>query len=491
LLVLAAAGVLYGISCAPGAAWQDSGLIQHRVWHGDVEGRLGLALSHPLYYLVAIGARHVPLGEFGRRVNCVSAFFGAVAAANLFLLVRLWLGKVFPAVIAAVTLALSHTFWWHASIAETYTLWAALFLGELICLLQYTRTYRTGFLYLLGLLNGMAVAVHMLGSIPLACYAVFIVILLLRRTIRPKDAAIVAMLWIVGALPYEYVIVREFLHTGDLVGTLASAAFGSRWRADVLNTTLSWRIARENLLLIGLNFPTPNILLFLAGCCALRRTQPTAFRNVVLAAGAMFLVFAFRYTVPDRYAFFIPFYCLVAVGIGLGAQEVMSRTRRQCMQCLIVALTLLPVGVYAAAPELAQRMNLRIGTRQDIPCRNDYEYFLRPWKTGYTGAERFATEAMENVEDGAIVHADITTVFPLLYVQEIKGIRPDVRIVSTIACTEGASPLTEQTMDMAIAEHPVYVVSGAPGYCPAFILKKHPLVQAGLLWRVTRGTQEH
>ncbi|MBP7049666.1 MAG: DUF2723 domain-containing protein [Phycisphaerae bacterium] len=466
-------------------------MIQYRAWHGDVEGRLGLALSHPLYYIVAIGAGHVPLGEFGRRVNCVSAFFGAIAAANLFLLVRLWLGRIFPAVIAAVTLALSHTFWWHASIAETYTLWAALFLGELICLLQYTRTHRTGFLHLLGLLNGMAVAVHMLGSIPLACYAVFVVILLLRRAIRPKDAAVIAVLWIIGALPYECLIVREFLQSGDLVGTLASAAFGSRWQADVLNTTLSWKIARENLLLLGLNFPTPNILLFLAGCYGLRRIQPTAFRNVVLAAGAMFLVFAFRYTVPDRYAFFIPFYCLVAVGIGVGAQEVMSRTRRRHMPCLIVAFSLLPVGVYAAAPELAERANLRIGTRQDIPYRNDYEYFLRPWKIGYIGAERFATEAMEGVEEDAIIHADITTVFPLLYVQEIKGVRPDVRIVSTIASTKGAPPLTEQTMDMAIVEHPVYVVSRAPGYCPAFILEKYPLVQAGLLWRVTRGTQEH
>ena len=102
-----------------------------------------MALSHPLYYLVAIGAGRIGLGEFGYRVNCVSSLFGAAAIANLYLLVRLGLGKTFPAAIAATTLALSHTFWWHASIAETYTLWAALFLGELICLLQYTKTRRT------------------------------------------------------------------------------------------------------------------------------------------------------------------------------------------------------------------------------------------------------------------------------------------------------------------------------------------------------------
>ena len=72
--------------------------------------------------------------------------------------------------------------------------------------------------------------------------------------------------------------------------------------------------------------------------------------------------------------------------------------------------SLLPVGIYTIAPQLARRANLRIGTRQDIPYRNDYEYFLRPWKTGYVGAERFATEALQGVEQpvtrGRLAFAD-------------------------------------------------------------------------------------
>jgi hypothetical protein len=487
-LVLIAAGVLYGISCAPGAAWQDSGLIQVRVWHGDIEGPLGLALSHPLYYLVAIGAKHFPVGEFGCRINCLSALFGAVTVANLYLLVRLWLGRNFPAAIAAITLGLSHTFWWHASIAETYTLWSAMFLGELICLLQYARTHRTRWLYLLGLLNGMAVAVHMLGSIPLACYIVFVTILLVRRAIRPKHAVVVVVLWIVGALPYEYLIARDILHTGDFVGTFSSAAFGSRWRANVLNTNMSWRFAGENLLFIGFNFPTPNALLFLAGCYGLRRVRPAVFRNVVLAMGTLFLLFAFRYTVPDRYAFFIPFYCLAAMLIGLGAGEIVERTRHRAVPGVIAALSLLPAGVYAVAPQLAQRMNFWIATRQDIPYRNDYEYFLRPWKTGYAGAERFAAEALQSVERDAIIWADITTVSPLLYAQEVKGLRPDVQIISAIVSTEGAPTLTEQTIDALLAERPIYTVSRTPGYCPAFFLGRYSFDPAGVLWRVTERT---
>jgi len=169
LPALCCALALYIVSCAPGALWQDSGLIQYRIWHNDIEGFLGLAISHPLFYILAISAKYIPLGEFAHRINLVSAIAGAVAIANIFLLVRLWLGRNLPAVVAAVTLAVSHTFWRHASIIETYTLWTALFITELIMLLQYTKTRRVRYLYWLGLLSGLSIAVHMLASIPLIC----------------------------------------------------------------------------------------------------------------------------------------------------------------------------------------------------------------------------------------------------------------------------------------------------------------------------------
>jgi hypothetical protein len=489
-IVLFAAATLYGISSAPGAAWQDSGLIQYRVWHNDIEGSEGLAISHPLYHILAIGAKYVPFGEFGRRVNLVSAVAAALAVANLYLLVRLWLGTDFPAVIAAVTLAVSHTFWWHASIAETYTLWAALFLGELILLLEYTKTRKVGYLYGLGLLNGLALAVHMLAVIPLACYGVFLAVLLVRRRIRAKDLAIIAGLWVLGALPYEYLILKNLVHSGDVLGTLASAAFGNRWRADVLNTSLSWKLMREDLLFLLLNFPTPNALLFFVGLLGLRRIGPAwGFRGVILALLVLFFVFAARYTVADRFAFFLPFYCVVAVVIGVGAQELVGwDLPHRCpfggASPTLLAFAVLPVAVYALLPSLAQRANLSLGTRQDIPYRNDYEYFLRPWRTGDTGAACFAREALETAGPNSTICADSTTVAPLLYMQEVQGLGPDVKIVAGIAHSRGAARIDEQTIAQLLGERPVYVVSRRPGYCPAFILARYELVQAGVLWRV-------
>ena len=57
VVVLIAATALYVFTCAPGVVWQDSGVIQYRIWHNDIQGHLGLALSHPLYYIIAIAAK--------------------------------------------------------------------------------------------------------------------------------------------------------------------------------------------------------------------------------------------------------------------------------------------------------------------------------------------------------------------------------------------------------------------------------------------------
>jgi len=485
--VLGAAAILYGISCAPGALWQDSGLIQYRVWNNDIEGFLGLALSHPLYYLVAIGARYIPLGQFGHRVNLVSALAAAIAVANVYLLVRLWLGKDFPALIAAATLAFSHTFWRHASIAETYTLWTALFAGELIVLLQYTRTKRIGYLYALALLNGLALAVHMLASIVLACYAAYVAILLVKRKVAGKDVLACLLLWIAGASPFLLLVVKGMLQSGDVLGTLASAAFGHRWQGDVLNMSVSGRIVRENVAFILLNFATPNLLLFPAGCYALHKVGPTsAFRNIVLALLVLFFAFAFRYTVPDRYAFFIPFYCVAAIVMGLGTQVVLSKLQRRTVLCAIAAFSVLPAGVYAATPRLAERWNLALGTRQDVPYRNDCRYFLAPWKTGYRGAERFAEEALATVEPGAVIYADTTTVGPLLYVQQVRNTRPDVSVVAGIVGSEGAPSYGAETFEQLVQTRPIYVTSARAGYGPAFILEKYDLARAGVLRRVLK-----
>lgn len=483
--VLLAAVVLYVVSCAPGPLWQDSGMYQYRIWHNDIEGSYGLALSHPLYHIIGIAAKYIPIGQFAYRINLISTVAAAVAVANLFLLLRLWLGKNLPAILAAITLALSWTNWQFASIAEVYTLHSALFLTELIMLFQYVRTKRIGFLYLLALFNGLAIANHMWASIAFICYAVFLAVLLIKKQIGAKNFAVIVLLWLAGAAPYEYLIIKNIVQTGDFPATIASAFFGNSARGAVLNTHLPAGIIKENLIIMAYNFSTFNGLFFFAGLYGLKKISPSpSFKNILLALLILFFVFAFRYTVPDRYAFFMPFYCVGSVIGGVGFNLLITQPERKILRRIVFALVLLPIPTYIIAPIVAQKVQFNLPTKRDLPYRNDYIWFLRPWQTGNHGPEKFANDAFRKAEENAVIYADSTTAPPLLYFQKVRQKRPDVKIIASVGNRKNPLEFNEQTIEKLLKETPVYVVSPVPGYCPRFLLEQYEFKHAGALWEV-------
>jgi hypothetical protein len=493
LLTFLFALVLYTATCAPTVLWQDSGLFVYRILHNDLQGNLGIALAHPLYIIIGIVARLIPFGELAWRINMISAVFAAAAVANLFLLLRLWLGKVWPAIIGSVSLAVSWTFWQNAVVAEVYTLYAAQLFTELLVLFQYVRTKRTGYLYLLGFLNGLAIANHLWGVFPLACYGVYLLLLLARKQVNLKSFLLFIIFWIVGASPYEYLVVKNVFSTGEVLTTVKSAVFGSDWENRVLNLNISVRLVIENMVFIVLNFPTPSFLLFIPGVLVLYRKSPSrAFANISLAMTLLFFIFAFRYTVADRHEFFLPFYCMAAVFIALGADWLLTRYGGRKLVFLILAfflfcLALLPVGSYFVTPEIARKYYKPLGERRQRPYRDEYTYWLVPWKCGYNGAERFATEALEGVEKNAVVYAYTTDVHSMLYVQEVKGIRPDVRIVSDHDHSANAPTLSEGSVADILAAGPLYVTSARRGYYPSFLNDNYQFVRHGLLYRVVES----
>ena len=480
VVVLAGALGLYVATCSPGLLWQDSGMFQYRIWQHDVEGRLGLALAHPLYILIGMAVKHVPVGEFAFRVNLISAVAGAFTVANTFLLLRLWLGKVVPALVGAMSLAVSWTIWQHSCMAEVYTLYTALFTAELVLLLQYFRGGRTGYLGGLGLLNGLAIANHMWGIIPLACYAVLLAGLVVKKRIGFRVVGVTAALWLIGASPYLYLIGKNIAVTGEVVGTMRSALFGHYWAEGVLNTQLTGRAIKENIMYILYSFPFPIILLGVWGLVRVGKFGPgRGFGWMVGVLLGLFFVFAFRYDVPDRYAFFIPFYCLVAVVIGAGAHTVLQIKRCRILAALMVALTLSYVPLYAIGPSLAKEKYTALGQRRQIPYRDSYEWFLLPWRTGYRNCEQFAAHALAGVADGAIIYADSTTVYALWFYQVINDYRLDVTIVAD--GLDNAEEYDAEAVAALFGRRPIYVVSPVAGYCPGFLLEGYGFESAGVL----------
>jgi len=463
--VLLLAGAVYFVTCAPGVLWQDSGLYHYKILNNDFRGNLGLALAHPLHRMLGIAVKYlIPVGDLAYRLNLISVVSGAFAVANLFLLMRIWLDKLLPALLTAAALALSHTFWRHAVIAETYTLYTALFSAELLILLQYFKKRQVGYLYLLTLCNGLATANHMFAIISFACYLVFCIILLKQKHIKFGHLRNIVLIWIIGAAPYGYLIVKEIVQGGSFSATMASAFFGQNWQGNVLNVSLSGGLIKENLILIAYNFPSPNILLFLAGIYGLTKVpHGFGFAKFLVALLILYFIFAYRYTVPDRYAFFIPFYCLVSALIGVGFDLLITTFKYKILCWIVFIFALLPIPIYIAVPFITEKFEINLPTRADVPYRNDYTWFLRPWKLGYHGTERFAEEVFETLDPEAVVYADNTMVYPLLYRQEVKGKRTDIRIISEYAGSQGIPPISERSIEQWLSEDNVYAVSPVAG----------------------------
>ncbi|GAF69277.1 unnamed protein product [marine sediment metagenome] len=124
---------------------------------------------------------------------------------------------------------------------------------------------------------------------------------------------------------------------------------------------------------------------------------------------------------------------------------------------------MLPIPTYIVAPVIAQKQKFNLSTRADVPYRDDYIWFLQPWKAGYNGAEKFADEVFEKLEPDVVVYADNTMVYPLLYMQEVKGKRADIKIISKYASSEGVPLLSEKSIEQWLSEADVYTVSPLAG----------------------------
>jgi hypothetical protein len=96
---------------------------------------------------------------------------------------------------------------------------------------------------------------------------------------------------------------------------------------------------------------------------------------------------------------------------------------------------------------------------------------------------------LDGVDENAIIYADNTTVYPLLLAQQVKGKRPDAKIVSRCYSSENAPAFNEDTAANLVVNSEVYVVSPLAGYCPHFLLDYYNFVQNGLLWRVAAKNQ--
>ncbi len=360
----AIAFALYALTANRGAQWQDSGYFILRTVTGESVNPLGLALTHPLHYWLCRFAASLHFGEPALAVTLVSSLAAACCVANVRGCVLALTSDRIAAALAAISLALANTFWQLATIAETYTVTAALLSAECWCLGVFSmhasrkvaapmpeprrpiestiskphvsashsasppfndRDNRRWFVFaFVGFFffNGLGLSNHNLALLTTPILGAVALVAMRRAYVNWIHVSIAALAWLIGSLPYSGLVVMEAVHTGDLGAAIHSAFFGGAFEHEVLNTSISGSRLLIIAAFIGLNFPN---LLLPASLLGILRPKgipgSRLARRALLAALLLHAAFAFRYPVPDQHYFFVPMYVLLVIfgGIGLAS----------------------------------------------------------------------------------------------------------------------------------------------------------------------------
>lgn len=464
LAMFFAAGALYVVTANRGAQWQDSGEIALRIWQGELVNVRGLALTHPLHYW--LGRMAIRAGQTLEPVfaiTLISAVAAALAVANLFGCVLSLTWRLPAALFAAVSLAFANTFWRLATVTEVYTLTAALLAAECWALVALARTGGRWTLWLLFLLNGLSVANHLQGGLTTPVLLVVAGLAVRAGRVRWFDAAFGAVLWLLGSLPYTWLVVCEGLQTGQWAATLQSALVGERFGGKVLNTALSFRLVGVSAAFIAFNFPN---LLLPAAAWGLARRPSTAgsstARRPLLAILVIHAVFALRYNVPDQYTFFLPMYVLLCIFGGVGAAvllEASSRLRTPVIAAAVVMLAATPL-VYHETTRHARQQGWFSASLHHKPYRDDYTYLFIPWAVVDRSADEMSRAAVElAAPDGLVIVEDSMARFAIEYRALREGWdKIDVRVWPGLDHYEAAEDLSLRAVATFYVDSPVVLV---------------------------------
>jgi hypothetical protein len=433
-----AAMTLYTLTLAPSvvALFDDS--LEFQL----VPYQLGIAhpTGYPLFTLLGWLFTWLPIGEVAFRVNLMSAFFGAVAVALVYVTglqlgahVRGWTAHV-GAALGALALTVSPVFWSQATVAEVYTLHACLVSAVLWVLLRmdtfvaspeasphHVRVRLERSIAALACLFGLGLAHH--RTLVLLLPAALLVLWRMRHW-RPFQWR--HLLWFGAPLGlYLYLPLRG--HVGSLDGSYTNT-FEGFWRyvtawgygSFIFQNPFSVeRGAGFYLDLFVRQFGEVGMVLIGTGILLLARRRWTF--GVTALAFVSYAGFNLFYRVADIEVFFIPNFLIGTLWLGYGITCLLRWLRSwgaasvRPMQRWVASLG----GVLIVAASLAQSGWLLQSNFAGLDRSDD-------WAVHDYGVDMLS-QPLEPESVIVGIQGEVTLV---RYFQSVHRLRPDVRTVA-------------------------------------------------------------
>ncbi len=438
VLVVALAGALYIATLLPGIGSGDTAEFQH------VLPTLGVAhpTGYPLYTLLGWLWSQLPVGSPAWRVSLFSAVAAACAVGVLYAVARAVGQLRGVAIVVALTLAASRTFWSQATIAEVYALAALI---QALLLLALVR-WRAGQwpLWLAGLLLGLGLAHH--RTIVLMIPGTLLFVGLEARGWRlthagaqqasslKSQASYAALAGLAGCLLYLYLPLRAPAWL-DSWRTFLRFIAGSDALGAWLQVAEPWQVAQEHLRELVARWIWPQftpigVLLGLVGLVAAWR-RDRALAALLTLSYLLVLIFCVLFFVQDVDVFLITAHLIAALLIGEGAMALSKVANRW-------------LGGIGSRnnrePRTQNQLSMSYPWFSVLGSRLAWLLIILPallvWqnlpaiRAANTNVSELAARALisQPLPPGALLIVDWEAVEGLRYLQVLEGIRPDLEV---------------------------------------------------------------
>jgi Tfp pilus assembly protein PilF len=389
---------------------------------------LGIAhpTGYPLYCLLGrIFSLLLPPFSVALRLNLMSAVFASLTALVTFFLagelirppgMRSAFSGRLIALMSALILAFSETFWAQAVQAEVYALHAFLVSAALLVLLLWRRTGNGRLACLGAFIAGLSLANHTSAVIVGAPF--LFVLIHDRRRIRFRQILPGMLLFIVlGISLYLYLPWRSALEppndwgdpqTIDRLWNHLTARLYHR-HFVLTDPTAVFRNLGHYLRLLAGQFGPLLFLLGLPGAVWLAAKRRALFLVLLLTWAANVLL-AVSYDITDIDAYYLPSAIIWALWIGLTVSRVFDRATPRlgrngsALVSIIVLLALAGTPLAVNASRASQR--------------------------GETIARDYGCAILECAQPGAVLLSfSDSELFPVLYLHQVERVRPDISIL--------------------------------------------------------------
>ena len=493
LLVFILTTIFYIFTLLPSLAWGDGTKLQSEAISGEsfvlaemtpgefspdpfIFSKVGVAAwDHPLYIILGhLLIQAFPLVDPLWLVNLISALFGAASVALVFQLCFCFTGSILASCYAAFSLAVCHTFWWHSSTPEVYTLFVFLLLVSVYLFDHYERTGRYSFLVYGAFFLGLAASNHLLAFLVIPALGLYY---LLSKDYRRfpisqlRELIFPSLGFLSGFILYIIQFARMVRNfpLNEIMGPVIGSTFLSQ--LVMLTPVLLGKGVLNYLFLLTLQFSPVGVILGVLGIRKIFDNRDLYLRKII-ALFIVFTLFGMLYRVSDQFAFFITSYVFWAVMMGIGVNHLFSTLSGKVRPILAGMLALMILGTpffYEALPGLAEKAGMSdasIGIPQiGIGVRDGLAYYINPNKRGDFNAYDFGNQTLTSLVPKSVVlaewYTDTDEYFILRYFTKVKKVRSDVTIVGwpTQDPFSFNSQLALDLIEDSFPKFPIYLAS--------------------------------